>query len=211
MVAPSSLAFNVAAAKPSPLPPNAFYRSVTLNVLATLGVHPLDGRHSGTTGGRYNRPGADPTCYLAGCQTIATFECEQDQLVLRLPTFPLEPRIIFAVIVAGARVLDLTQALVQRTLGVRPDDLVIPSAHWQHQNHLGILSMAQQIGEAVRTSRPDIDGLLVPSWLGGSLLQPNALPRTENLVLFMDRAAPANPRRGGVTIAIQDPTGLLPP
>ena len=92
MVAPNTLAFNVAAAQPSPAPAAAFYRSVELQLVATLGVHPLNGAHAGTAGGRYHRQGSAPICYLAGTQTLATFECEHEAMVLRLPRAPTRSR-----------------------------------------------------------------------------------------------------------------------
>jgi RES domain-containing protein len=208
MAMPGGLPFAVDAAPLSPLVVPVVYRSVSLTVVANLGVHPLDGNHSGQIGGRYNRPGAPPTCYFAGTQTLATFECEQEALVMRIPGSPLDPRIAFAVTVAGARVLDLTQMIVLAGLGVAHADLVRPTAHWQHMNRRGLFDVTQQIGDAARI-RPDVDGLLVPSWLA-SLLPPNLLPRTTNLVLFMDPRDPRKPRRAGVTLEIHDPTRLLP-
>ncbi|MGA2451253.1 MAG: RES family NAD+ phosphorylase [Polyangiaceae bacterium] len=208
MVAPHTLASSVQAAQPGPTPAAAFYRSVSLKVIINIGAHPLDGAHAGASGGRYHRAGGAPICYLAGTQTLATFECEHEAMVLHLPSKPLDPRITFAVTVDNARILDLTNPLVLAVLGVAPGDLVLPSAHWQQLNRQGVLSTTQEIGETAR-ARPEIDGLLVPSWLGSFLN--NAIPRSDNLVLFMNPAAPEQPRRPGVTMTIHDPTNLLPP
>jgi RES domain-containing protein len=208
LIASRDLAFGVDAAQLSHLAVPVFYRSVSLRVMAKLSVHPLDGMHAGRAGGRYNPPRSEPTLYLAGTQTLAVFECEHEALALALPSAPLEPRVTFAVSVENARVLDLTQELVRVGIGAARDELIAPTTHWQRQNRTGTVSITQQIGETAR-ARPDVDGLLVPSWLG-SLLSEGLLPRTNNLVLFMDPAHPRKPRRDGVTLAIHDPNGVLP-
>jgi RES domain-containing protein len=207
---PSATLFGVGAALLSPLHDPIFYRSVSLPVIANLGVHPLDGAHAGRLGGRYNSEHSEPICYLAGTQTLAAFECEHEALILGLPGTPREPRVSFAVSVTNAQILDLTNAMNRQTVGVQEADLVQPTPHWRHLNRNGLMSPAQQLGAAVR-ARPDIDGLLVPSW-PGTFIPSGVLPRLHNLVLFMDPANPRAPRRAraGVSVMIHDPTNLLP-
>ncbi len=193
---PSAIVFGVNAALLSPLPDPVFYRSVSLPVIVNIGVHPLDGTHSGSTGGRYNPPRSAPICYLAGTQTLAAFECEHEAVILGLPGTPREPRVGFAVSVANARILDLTNAMNQQTVGVQAADLVQPTAHWRQMNRLGMLSPAQQLGAAAR-ARPDVDGLLVPSW-PGTFIPAGVLPRLHNLVLSRPTLLPRSrsPARG---------------
>jgi len=204
----SDLALAITAATLTPLPDEPWYRSVDLAVVVNLGVHVLDGTHTGTTGGRFNSPGSKPTCYLAGTQTLAAFECEQAAMILGL-TKPRSPRVTFAISVSGAQVLDLTKALVLAPFGLTYADLTLPSSHWQHLNHTGVSAPVQALGEAARV-RKDCDGLLVPSWLC-SLLPPGTLPRPNNLVLFMDPAHPTQLRNTGRSITIHDHSKLLYP
>lgn len=104
--------------------------------------------------------------------------------------------------------LDLTTQLVLQGFGLTPQELLVPSQHWQHENRQGRLAETQVLGDACR-ARSDIDGLIVPSWLA-AILPASVLSRAENIVLFMDPSAPDQPRRSGVTIQVHDPTGLLP-
>ncbi len=200
------LKFAIDASTLTPLPAEPYYRSVDLAVPAQLGVHILDGAHAGRRGGRFNSPGNGPTCYLAGTQTLAAFECEQEAMILGLPT-PRNPRVTFAATVSGVQVLDLTNALVLAAFGLVFSDLTQPSSHWQHLNRSGTSAPTQVLADAAR-ARPDCDGLLVPSWLC-SLLPHGTLPRPCNLVLFMDPAQSARLRTSSATITVFDPTGLL--
>ena len=114
----------------------------------------------------------------------------------------------FGVTVAGASVLDLTNAIVLAPFGLTHAELTQPSSFWQHLNANGQLAPTQILGNAAR-QRADCDGLLVPGWLG-TLLPPGTLPRLSNLVLFMDPAQPNHHRNANVALSIHDPTGLLP-
>jgi RES domain-containing protein len=190
------------------LRPEPFYRSVDFAAVANLGVRILDGSRAGQHGGRYNAPRSEPTSYFAGTQTLAAFECEQEALVLGTHLTLRNPRLTVAVSVTNAAVLDLTKQLVLYGFGLTPADLLRPTTHWRHENSLRRLAETQVIAEAARL-RPDVDGLLVPSWLSG-LLPTSVLPRMENLVLFMNPLAPHEPRRTTVAISIHDPTGLIP-
>jgi predicted ABC-type transport system involved in lysophospholipase L1 biosynthesis ATPase subunit len=66
----------------------------------------------------------------------------------------------------------------------------------------------QLIGEAVR-QRADADRILYPSWLT-LVLPDSAIPRLENLALFMDPEDGSRARNKQVSIDIYDPTGLIP-
>lgn len=208
LLAAADLATAIHAAVITPLRPDPFYRSVDFAAVANLGVRILDGSRAALNGGRYNAASRGPTAYFAGTQTLAAFECEQEALVLGTHLTPRNPRITVAVSVANARVLDLTKQLVLYGLGLQPADLLKPTTYWRHENSQHRLAETQAVAEAARL-RPDLDGLLVPSWLSG--LVPNSvLPRMENLVLFMDPLAPHQPRNAAVKISIHDPTGLIP-
>jgi len=204
----SDLALAITAATLTPLPDEPWYRSVDLAVVVNLGVHVLDGTHTGKTGGRFNSPASKPTCYLAGTQTLAAFECEQAAMILGL-TKPRSPRVTFAISVAGAQVLDLTNALVRTPFGLTYGELTLPSSHWQHLNRTGVSAPVQILGEAAR-ARKDCDGLVVPSWLC-SVLPPGTLPRPNNLVLFMDPGHSTRLRNTGRTITVHDHSKLLYP
>jgi hypothetical protein len=208
LLSPSDLADAIQAAQTIALPDEPFYRSVDLVVVANSGVHVLDGSHSGFTGARYHPPGSEPTAYFAGSQTLAAFECEQEQLILGVHRGARNPRVTFAITATNAVVPDLTKQLVLHAFGLTQQDLMKPTAHWRHENAKGGHAETQILGAAIR-NRPDVDGMLVPSWLA-ALLPPGVLPRAENLVLFMDPASPTKPRRGTVRVHIHDPTGLLP-
>jgi RES domain-containing protein len=167
----------------------------------------LDGTHSGKIGGRYNPPGSEPTLYLARSYTLASLECEQEQLMVGMTSGPVGPRVVFSVRIRNAHVLDLRNPIVQANLSIKLEDLRCPNAHWKNENESGRQSIPQQIGEAVR-STPDADGLVVPSWLqivGPSKGNPPVLPEMDNLVLFMGRSVPRKPRRSTVGIEIYDP------
>jgi RES domain-containing protein len=181
---------------------DTFYRSVSLAVLITYKTARfLSGEHSGLSGGRYNSPGQQPTLYLSGSQTLASLESEQGALSsgvhLDFPT----PRIIGAVKVIGAQVLDLTNPVVLNPLGLTPQILAQPATIRTSLNAAGAPTIAQVVGDAIRM-RPDCDGLLVDSWLTSNLAP--GFPRPINLVLFMDRSNPDRPRRSSVRLAPND-------
>jgi RES domain-containing protein len=142
------LAYAVEAAPATPLLAEPYYRSVDLHVVANLGVRLLDGSRSGKNGTRYNGPGGTPICYLAGSQTLAAFECEQEALILRLHRWPRNPRVTFAATISGATILDLTTQLVLQGFGLTPQELLLPSQHWQHENRQGRLAETQVLGDA---------------------------------------------------------------
>ncbi len=207
LLTPPKLDAAIQAATLTPLRDEAFYRSIDLHVVANLGVDVLDGTRAGRTGGRYNPPGSPPTCYLAGSQTLAAFECEQRSMILGIVSAPQNPRVTFAATVSNALVLDLTSAIVLAGFGLVQTELTQPASHWQHLNRTGHTAATQTLGAAAR-GRADCDGLLVPSWLG-SLLPAGTLPRPINLVLFMDPIRSNRPSNSTASITIHDPTGLL--
>jgi RES domain-containing protein len=185
-----------------------FYRSVDFKVLVTHGVKLVDGTHSGKTGGRYNPPNSLPTSYFAGSQTLASFECEQEAMILGLQTMKRNPRIICSVEISNAKVLDLTNMLVIQHLGISKQDLLGSTFEWRQLNSQRQISTTQLIGEAVR-QRADADRILYPSWLT-LVLPDSAIPRLENLALFMDPEDGSRARNKQVSIDIYDPTGLIP-
>lgn len=203
---PALLAAAVAAVGATPLS-EAFYRSVDTYALRDYAVDPLDGSHAGRTGGRYNRPGSAPVAYLAGSMTLAAAECEQVAMVLGLATSRGNPRLTLTVAVEGALVIDLTNPVVLAQLGLRAGDLLAPTPVWQQHNRAGLATVPQQLGEAIRASRPDVDGIRYPSWFGA--LVAGRLPRLDNLMLFMDPDRPSEPRRPAVTVEVVDPRGFV--
>ena len=120
------------------------------------------------------------------------------------------PLVVVATVIRNARVVDLTDGLVRRHVGVAEDELLIPTLNWKQLNRQGYSTKAQQLGDALR-ARADIDGLVVPSWFVAALPDAAEWPiaRTRNLVLFMDPGSSARPR-DRATIAPFDPDGLLP-
>jgi RES domain-containing protein len=181
-----------------------FYRSVNFARMRRHNLRLLDGTHAGITGGRYNAPYSEPTAYFAGSQTVAAFEAEQVALIAAPPQ-PPEPRLTVALSISAPNILDLTNSIVLANLGVDSKDLLTPTLQWQHLNREGMLAQSQLLGAMARR-RPDVDGLRIPSWVA-VLLPPGSLPRSDNLVLFMDPAHPTAPR-GPATVTVHDPTGL---
>ncbi|MEM7159630.1 MAG: RES family NAD+ phosphorylase [Myxococcota bacterium] len=183
-----------------------YYRSVLVTALMQIErAKFLSGEHAGTLGGRYNSPGSAPTLYLAGSQTLASFEVEQDLLLAGLiqgtPT-----RLMCGVEVVGAKLLDLTNVVVRNALGIDQHDLVQPGVVRTGLNAAGAPSQTQMLGDAIR-QRPDCDGIKVPTALG-PVFHPG-FPRLHNLVLFQDRNDPVKLRRSGPTLTVVDPTSLV--
>jgi RES domain-containing protein len=204
---PSKLQDLVKAVVLTRLPRTRYYRSVDLRLMVDLGVKLLDGTYTGCTGGRYNKPGSDPTCYLAGSETLAAWECEHEAMALGLRTVKRNPRVTCGVEIKGVQVLDLTNNKVLVSLGVTRADLTKTTTHWRDINKKKRLSLTQRIGEAARC-RPDCDGILCPTWLV-TIAGPTMIPRLENLVLFMDPVDGTKHRNSKVSITVIDPTGLL--
>lgn len=166
-----------------------------------------NGSHAGITGGRYNSPGSDPITYFAGSATLAVLEVEQEQMAVGLNLFPAPPRLTYAIHVQGPQVLDLTNTAIRLQLGVSENDLLLPRPQRKQLNRQGVLDIPQMIGEAVRQNRQDIDGILYPAMFASVLS--NAIPRLENLVLFMDPNNTAQPRGRNVQVAIHDPDTIF--
>jgi RES domain-containing protein len=206
------MAFDPTAISTVPLRPvqrETYYRSVSVQALVDYKAAKfLSGEHSGKAGGRYNSPGQDPTLYLSGSQTLASLEAEQAMFYIGLATVFPGPRLVSAVRVEDANVLDLTSPFVCTTLGIPTTQLTQATPIRTALNAAGSLSLTQMIGDAAR-HRPDCDGLLAPSWLR-AVLDPS-FPRPENLILFLDPLSPDHARRAGVRFTVSDtsPRGLI--
>jgi len=180
---------------------DTFYRSASLAALiAYKSARFLSGEHSGLSGGRFNSPGQKPTLYLSGSQTLASLESEQATLASGVHLDFPAPRIVGAVRVIGAQILDLTNPLVLNTLGLAHHILTQPATVRTALNPTGV-TLSQIVGDAVR-QRGDCDGILVDSWLAPNLAP--GFPRCINLVLFMDPSNPDQPRRSGVQLLLND-------
>ena len=119
------------------------------------------------------------------------------------------PRIVVTLWVKNIGVLNLTNPMVVRTLGLNSNELLTPSNAWQSLNQSGAPAITQIIGDIVRQA-PQFDGLLAPSWLASGGAGLPILPRSFNLVAFMDPKAPDQPLNRSVSISVYDPRALLP-
>jgi RES domain-containing protein len=191
---------------PTPVSAGLFFRSINYLFLNGSASNVLSGVHAGTTGGRFNPPRSGPTCYLAGTQTNAAFEVEQEQLLLALARTPNPaPRITFGVTVDQVVLLDLVNPMMRSYLGLASDhtDLYMPTPTWKALNRKGVAAPMQQLGDAARAA--GYDAVLYPAILSQYI--GTALPNMHNMSLFMAAAGPANP---AVQIALHH-HGLLGP
>lgn len=135
-----------------------FYRMVRAEDADSI----LSAGASFTYGGRYNRAGEFGALYLSEAPAL----CEKEKLkqVADQPDL-LPPQVIGAVEVDIQDVLDLTDAAIQKALGVSADQLTDPLD----------LTLPQAMAEATRAL--GINALLVPS----------AVAAGRNLVVFEER------------------------
>jgi RES domain-containing protein len=122
---------------------------------ATLGRDPLSTEGSRLFGGRFNPPGL-PALYLAGTPTLALAEQLRFADLLGLPVRHT-PRLLVAVDVRLAAVLDLTDAGLRRGLGL--DDEIL-WAEWE-SGPQAAESPTQTLGRRVREE--GLEGILYPS------------------------------------------------
>lgn len=123
----------------------------------------LTGEGSRKHGGRWNPPSSFVTVYAAFSDATALAEAKAHFLYYGLDPADGLPRTLVAVDVKLARVLDLTDGTVRKTLGVsatrmRGDD-------WRKLNRGGAESLTQAIGRAGYES--GLEGLIVPACDGG--------------------------------------------
>jgi len=125
----------------------------------------LTGEGSRRFGGRWNPP-SFATVYAAFTDATALAEAKANHLYYGLDPADALPRTIVAVDVKLAKVLDLTDDTVRKSLGVsatrmRGDD-------WRKLNRKHDESLTQAIGRAVYTV--GMEGLVVPACDGGKNL-----------------------------------------
>jgi RES domain-containing protein len=123
----------------------------------------LTGEGSRKHGGRWNPPSSFATVYAAFSDTTALAESKAHFRYYGLDPADALPRTIVAVDVRLAKVLDLTDGVVRKSLGVsatrmRGDD-------WRKLNRRGAESLTQAIGRAGYES--GFEGLIVPACDGG--------------------------------------------
>ncbi len=194
---------------PTPWPATLCFRSVNALFVGSARSSVLTGYFSGRNGGRFNPPGSDPVCYVAATQTAASFEVEQEQLLLGMGrNADPPPRIIFGVSLRGARLLDLGNPMLCKQLGLACDesDLLMPSLAWKSLNASGLHAPTQVLGEAARAQ--GYDGIRYPGVL--STYVGSALPALHNVAVFMDPEKPAEPARRRVRLSLHD-HGMLAP
>lgn len=123
----------------------------------------LTGEGSRKHGGRWNPPSSFATVYAAFSDGTALAEAKANHLYYGMDPADALPRTIVTVDVKLAKILDLTNGMVRKTLGVsatrmRNDD-------WRKLNRSGDESLTQAIGRAVYDN--DLEGLIVPACDGG--------------------------------------------
>ena len=126
----------------------------------------LTGEGSRINGGRWNPPSSFATVYTAFTDTTALAEAKANHLYYGLDPADVLPRVIVAVNLELAKVLDLTNGMVRKSMGVsatrmRQDD-------WRAMNRRGQESLTQAIGRAAYQS--SLEGLVVPACDGGKNL-----------------------------------------
>lgn len=193
---------------PKPLPGAAelFFRCISFAHAKTAAANVITGQYSGLSGGRCNPPDGAPVCYLAGSQTNSMFEVEQEQLLLGIRPLNPPPKLIVAVTVHDAVVLDLCNPMIRQTLGLTSDqsDVFMPSDAWKKLNRNGELAPLQQVGAAARTA--GFDGVRYPAILSQYIGQ--RLPALYNLALFMAPDSPHDPERASVHVQLHDDGSL---
>lgn len=127
---------------------------------------------------------------------------------LLLPHLKIPPSayIYFGVQVT-ANLLDLTDARVRRRLGVRLEDLMIPTEQWDADMDKGIWSVTHKVGKTALDAGC-FDGILYPPYPATSLIK---LRGKHNIALFKDLHAPqmAKPLHTSVTLEVIDNGDVL--
>jgi RES domain-containing protein len=126
----------------------------------------LNGEGSRKNGGRWNPPVSFSTVYASYSDTSALAEVKAAFRYYGLDPADALPRTIVAIDVRFARVLDLTNGAIRKSIGVsatrmRNDD-------WRAENRRGNEALAQTIGRAAYES--GLEAIIVPSSLGTNLV-----------------------------------------
>lgn len=126
----------------------------------------LTGEGSRGHGGRWNPLSSFATVYASFSDTTALAESKANHLYYRLDPVDALPRVLVAVDVRLAKVVDLTDGVARKALGVsasrmRNDD-------WRALNRRGAESLTQAIGRAAYES--GLEALIVPACDGGKNL-----------------------------------------
>jgi RES domain-containing protein len=126
----------------------------------------LSGEGGRIHGGRWNPPSSFATVYAAFSESTALAEGKANYVYYHFDPADALPRMLVAVDVNLAMVLDLTDGKVRKSLGVsatrmRCDD-------WRRSNRHGSESLTQALGRAGYES--DLEGLVVPACDGGKNL-----------------------------------------
>jgi RES domain-containing protein len=123
----------------------------------------LTGEGSRKNGGRWNPPSSFATVYTAFSDATALAEAKANHVYYGLDPADALPRVIVAVNLKLAKVLDLTDGIVRKSLAIsatrmRDDD-------WRASNRRGAESLTQAIGRAAYQS--SLEALIVPACDGG--------------------------------------------
>lgn len=201
---------NLPAVAPSPLKCGNFVRAYNTDVVAKLGhTHFFDCTWSFHRGYRYNFAGEYPVLYLAADHTVASTEIGPRKLADVLGPLKAKPSpYIYVVVEVTANVLDLTDRVIRRRLGVTLEDLLVTTDNWDRDMKAGVRAATHHLGRlAVDDGR--FDGILYPPFPWRRLLQKQG---KRNLAVFMDPMSPAMARalHRGVALRVQDPHGVLP-
>jgi RES domain-containing protein len=126
----------------------------------------LTGEGSRKHGGRWNSPGSFATVYAAYSDVTALAEVKANYVYYGFDVVDALPRTIVAVDVKLAMVLDMTDGLVRKGVGVsairmRGDD-------WRGANRRGVESLTQVMGRAAYET--GLEGMIVPACDGGKNL-----------------------------------------
>jgi hypothetical protein len=188
--------------RPAPCAQELFYRCINFAYARASMINILTGQYSGMHGGRCNPPNGQPVCYLSATQTNATFEVEQEQLLLGLRPASPPPRLLVAVSVEGAVLLDLCNPMICLSLGLESNetDLFIPSHAWKALNREDGLAPLQCVGNEARAA--GYDGVRYPAILSQYI--GNTLPALFNVALFMSPRSPHDPHAANIQIVLHD-------
>jgi RES domain-containing protein len=119
----------------------------------------LTGAGSKSAGGRWNPPNSFRTVYTSLDPHTAIDEALAHFIYYRLPTAQAMPRILVSLKARVRRVLDLTDGVRRRLLGVSEKRLL--REPWREEQEKGREALTQAIGRLAFDS--DWEGLLVPS------------------------------------------------
>lgn len=190
--------------KPAPSILEVYCRNVALRAVLGSAGKVTSGLAAASKGGRYNPAASFPVCYLAGTQTGAAFEVEQEQLLMQSAVGT--PRASFSVTVQGGVWLNLTNPMICANLRLTDAELHIPSPVWKVSTQQNVRVPTQDVGTLARNA--GYDGVLFPAIM--STYIGNALPNLYNLALFMDPANPESPASANVDLVVHH-NGLLSP